>query len=102
MTKHLVFPGIYLTNADTGKREAIQEFQPGDALVAAPVPIVGYVHYEGHLTVYVNGSMPLAMRTAREQGFTDQESWLVDQLPQGIREIDLDDCRREFFLKKAA
>ena len=102
MPESTIFPGVYLTNADTGKREAVREFHPGDALVAAPAPIVGYVHHEGHLTVYVNGSMPLAMRTAREQGFTDQEAWLVEQLPQGIREIDLDDCRREFLLKKAA
>lgn len=102
MLDTITFPGVYLTNADTGKRESVQAFQPGDALVAAPTPIVGYVHHQGHLTVYVNGSMPLAMRTAQEQGFTDQEAWLVERLPRGIREIDLDDCRREFLLKKAA
>ena len=102
MPTHLTFPGIYLTNADTGKRESVRAFEPGDALVAVPEPIVGYTYHEGHLTVYVNGSMPLAMRSAQEEGRTHEEAWLVDQLPAGIREIDLDDCRREFLLKKAA
>ena len=102
MGQHLTFPGIYLTDAATGKRRAVQDFAPGDALVPAPEPIVGYTYHAGHLTVYVNGTMPLAMRSALEDGYTDQETWLVDDLPAGIREIDLDDCRREFLLHQAA
>jgi hypothetical protein len=102
MPEQLTFPGIYLTNADTGKREAVCQFQPGDALVPAPEPILGYCYTAGHLTVYVNGTMPLALRTAQEEGLLDQEAWLVDQKPEGIREIDWTDCRREFLLKKAA
>ena len=102
MAKHLTFPGIYLTDAATGKRVSVRAFEPGDALIATPKPIVGYCYQEGHLTVYVNGTMPPAMRSALEDGRTDQETWLVDELPAGIREIDLDDCRREFLLKKAA
>lgn len=102
MPELLTFPGIYLTNADTGKRESVQAFQPGDALVAVPQPILGYTYHSGGLTVYVNGTMPLAMRSALEDGRTDQEAWLVDELPAGIREIDWTDCRREFTLKKAA
>ena len=96
------FPTLSLTDALTGKRVRVSEFQPGDALVAKAEPIVGYTYHRGHLTVYVNGSMPLAMRSAQEEGRTQDEAWLVDQLPEGIREIDIDDCRREFFLKKAA
>jgi hypothetical protein len=38
--------------------------------------------------VYVNGKMPLALRTAQQEGRTDQEAWLVDELPPGIQEID--------------
>ncbi len=94
---------ISLTDARTGKRVRVAEFRPGDALVPAPLPILGYAHQPGGgLTVYVNGSMPLAMRTAQEEGRTDQEAWLVAELPAGIREIDLADCRREFHLQQAA
>ena len=96
------FPGIYLTDAHTGKRRSVTAFEPGDALVPAPQPIVGYCYDEGHLTVYVNGPMPLSMRSAEEEGRTDCETWLVDQLPAGIQEITLPDHRREFSLKKAA
>jgi len=52
-----------------------------------------------HLTVYVNGSMPLAMRTAQEEGYTADEVLLVPALPAGIREIDLTDCRHAFRLQ---
>jgi hypothetical protein len=45
--------------------------------------------------------MPLHMRSALEDGNTAHEAWLVDELPQGIKEIDLTDCRREFMLKAA-
>ena len=94
------FQPISLTDAVTGKRVRVSEFQPGDALVQ---PILGYNRpAQGHLTVYVNGSMPLAMRSAQEAGCTDQEQWLVEPLPLGIREIDWTDCRREFSLLKAA
>ncbi len=99
MPELLTFPGIYLTNADTGKRESVRAFQPGDALVE---PILGYSYHAGGLTVYVNGTMPLDMRSALEDGHTDQEAWLVDELPTGIREIDWTHCRRDFLLKKAA
>lgn len=42
--------------------------------------------------------MPLALRSAAQDGCTDHETWLVDELPQGIEEIDWTDCRREFHL----
>jgi hypothetical protein len=72
----------------------LAELPPGAALVE---PILGYCYQAGHLTVYVS-SMPLAMRTAHEQGHTAAELWLVDELPTGIREIDWTDCRRDFQL----
>lgn len=98
------FPTVSLKDARTGKRVRVSDFAPGAALVpvAKPEPILGYYRHEGHLTVYVNGSMPLAMRSAQEDGHTDEEAWLVEQLPQGIREIDLTDCRYEFSLLNAA
>lgn len=105
MGKQLQFPRLSLTDAATGKRLRVSSLAPGAALVPVPQPepILGYYYQAGHLTVYVNGSMPLAMRSAKEQGRTDQEAWLVDELPQGIQEIDLTDCRHEFrLLKKAA
>jgi hypothetical protein len=98
----MAFPKISLTDAATGKRVRVSEFQLGDALVAKPEPILGYTYHAHGLTVYVNGSMPLDMRSAQEEGRTDQEQWLVEPLPTGIREIDWTDCRREFLLKKAA
>ncbi|MVN76912.1 hypothetical protein GO988_11310 [Hymenobacter sp. HMF4947] len=104
MPKQLTFPRVSLTDATTGKRLRVSGFAPGAALVPVPQPepILGYCYQAGHLTVYVSGTMPLDMRSAQEQGCTDQEAWLVDELPAGIKEIDLTDCRREFSLLKAA
>lgn len=96
-------PKISLTDAVTGKRVRVAAFRPGDALVPEPLPILGYVpHAEHGWTVYVNGTMPPAMRSAVEDGHTDQEVLLVAELPAGIREITLPDHRREFSLKQAA
>jgi hypothetical protein len=100
MAKVLSFPTLSLKDATTGKRVRVSSFAPGDAIVQ---PILGCYYQHGHLKVYVNGSMPLNMRTALEEGRTDQETWLVDELPDGIKEIDWTDCRGEFrLLKKAA
>ena len=95
----MAFPTISLTDAATGKRVRVSELRPGDALAQ---PILGYSYQAGHLTVYVSGTTPLALRAAQEENRTDQETWLVDELPAGIREIDLTDCRREFLLQQAA
>jgi len=86
---------VSLTDARTGKRVRVLELPQGAALVE---PILGYCYQAGHLTVYVNGSMPLDLRTAQEQGHTAAEMWLVKDMPAGIREIDVTDCRREFQL----
>jgi hypothetical protein len=104
MTRQLSFPLLSLKDASTGKRVRVSAFAPGAALVPVPqpVPILGYCYRAKHLIVYVNGTMPLAMRAAQEEGCTDQEAWLVDELPQGIKEIDLTDCRQEFSLLNAA
>jgi hypothetical protein len=104
MAKQLHFPPVSLKDASTGKRVRVSAFAPGAALVPVPQPepILGYTYHRGHLTVYVSGTTPLNMRSAQEDGTTDQEAWLVDVLPTGIREIDLTDCRREFRLLKAA
>lgn len=88
-------PCVFLQDARTGKQMRVAQLPAGAALVE---PILGYCYQAGHLTVYVNGSMPLALRTAQEQGHTAAEMWLVDELPSGIREIDVSDCRREFQL----
>ena len=96
-------PKLSLTDAATGKRVRVNAFQPGDALVPAPQPILGYCYTtDNHWTVYVAGPMPAAMRSAVEQGHTDQEVLLVAALPAGIQEITLPDHRGEFSLKKAA
>lgn len=96
----LISPPISLT-ATTGKRVRVSAFAPGAMLVpvAKPEPILGYCYQRGHLTVYVNGSMPLALRAAAEEGCTEEEVWLVASRPAGIREIDLTDCRYDFHLQ---
>ena len=96
-------PKLSLTDAATGKRVRVNAFQPGDALVAAPLPILGYCYTtDNNWTVYVAGPMPPHLRSAVEQGHTESEVLLVAELPQGIQEITLADHRREFALKKAA
>ncbi len=104
MAKLLRFPRVSLTDARTGKRVRVSCLRPGAALVPvpAPAPILGYAYQAGHLTVYVRGPMPLALRAAAEEGRTHQETWLVAELPAGIQEIDLTDCRREFRLLQDA
>ena len=86
---------VSLKDARTGKRVRLAALPPGAALVE---PILGYCYQAGHLTVYVNGSMPLALRTAHEEGHTAAEMWLVDPLPAGIREIVVTDERKTFQL----
>lgn len=93
--KTAVSTPISLTDARTGKRLRVSSLAPGAALVE---PILGYYRKHEHLTVYVNGSMPLDLRTAHEEGNTAAEMWLVKPLPAGIREIDVTDCRRDFQL----
>jgi len=96
-------PKLSLTNAATGKRVRVNAFQPGDALVAAPQPILGYCYTtDNNWTVYVAGPMPPHLRTAVEEGYTDCEVLLVPELPAGIQEITLPDHRREFRLQQAA
>jgi hypothetical protein len=96
-----ITPPVSLTEARSGKRVRVSELPQGAALVE---PIVGYVYQAGHLTVYVNGSMPLDLRRAAEDGYTAAEMWLVQPLPAGIREIDVTDCRKDYqlLLPKAA
>jgi hypothetical protein len=95
MSTQLFFPPVSLRDARTGRRVRVQSLPAGAALVE---PILGYCYQAGHFTVYVNGSMPLAMRSAHEQGRTADEVWLVEPLPAGIREIDWTDDRRNFQL----
>jgi hypothetical protein len=96
-------PKISLTDAATGKRVRVDAFQSGDALVAAPQPILGYCYTtENNWTVYVAGPMPAHLRTAVEEGHTHREVLLVAELPAGIQEITLPDHRHEYCLHKAA
>lgn len=93
-------PKISLTNAQTGKRVRVDAFAPGDALVQ---PILGYCYTTAtNWTVYVAGGMSPELRTAVQEGHTDQEVLLVAELPAGIQEITLPDHRREFRFQQAA
>ena len=98
-------PKLSLTDAATGKRVRVNAFRPGDALVPVPQaePILGYCYTtDNNWTVYVAGPMAPELRTAVQEGHTDQEVLLVPELPAGIREITLPDHRREFTLQQAA
>jgi hypothetical protein len=86
---------VSLKDARTGKRVRLAELPVGAALVE---PILGYYRQHGHLTVYVSGTMPLALRTAHEEGHTAAEMWLVTLLPAGIREIVVTDDHKTFQL----
>jgi len=93
-------PKLSLTSAATGKRVRVDAFRPGDALVQ---PILGYCYTtENNWTVYVAGGMSPHLRTAVQEGHTDQEVLLVAELPAGIQEITLPDHRRDYALKQAA
>lgn len=52
--------------------------------------------------MYVSGTTPLRLRAAQEEGRTAHETWLVDELPAGIRKIDLTDCHLALRLRQAA
>ncbi|MCA8830565.1 hypothetical protein [Hymenobacter pini] len=90
-----------------GKRIRVSGFERGSAVcaltnsqpveLAAPQPIVGYCHHAGNLMVYVPGSMPAQLRTAVEEQFTEEEV-LLRPMPSGIQEIDLTDCRQDFWV----
>ncbi|MGI4873398.1 MAG: hypothetical protein ACRYFX_19745 [Janthinobacterium lividum] len=96
-------PKISLTDAATGKRVRVNAFHPGDALLAAPQPILGYCYTaQNGWSVYVAGPMPPHLRSAVEENHTDQEVLLVAELPAGIQEITLPDHRQEFCLHQAA
>ena len=92
-------PAVFLTDARSGKQVRVADLPAGAAIVE---PILGYVYQAGHLTVYVNGSMPLDLRTAQEEGYTAAEMWL-EKPASGIREIVLTDERTiQLFLPQAA
>ncbi|WP_375435060.1 hypothetical protein [uncultured Hymenobacter sp.] len=100
-----ICPPISLTDALSGKRIRVSEFRSGAAIcavtnqkpveLAAPQPLLGYWYRHGHLTVYVQGPMPAGWRSALEENRA-QEEVLLRAMPEGIAEIDLTDCRREF------
>jgi hypothetical protein len=103
MKKPLCRP-VSLKNALNGKRIRLNMLTPGAAIVPACafMPILGcwfrQVGTQSRLTVYVNGTMPLALRTAAELHRTEEETWLAEQ-PDGIREIDVTDCRGEYLFQ---
>jgi len=53
------------------------------------------------LTAYVAGTMPAELRTAAEEGRTDEEEWF-GPVPAGIAEIDLSECRYEYLVQPPA
>ena len=65
-----------------------------------PLDVLGcWPQTGGKLTAYVAGTMPPALRTAAEEGRTHEEEWFGD-VPAGIAEIDLTDCRHEYLVQQ--
>lgn len=60
--------------------------------------VLGYWHQGEKLTAYVAGTMPPELRTAAEEGRTEEETWFGD-VPAGIAEIDLSECRYEYLVQ---
>lgn len=91
---------VSLLDGHDGRRIRLTEFAPGAQLIrlGPAQPIVGYWHRGEELTAYVAGTMPPQLRTAAEEGRTDEETWL-GEVPAGIQEIDLSACRYDYLVQ---
>jgi hypothetical protein len=94
---------VSLTTTTATSRARLLDLAPGTQLVplGPPLDVLGYWHQGEKLTAYVAGTMPLALRTAAEEGRTHEECWF-GELPQGIQEIDLSECRYEYLVQQPA
>jgi hypothetical protein len=66
-----------------------------------PLDVLGFWHQGEKLTAYVAGTMAPGLRTAAEEGRTEEEHWF-GPLPAGIQEIDLTECRYEYLVQQPA
>lgn len=91
---------VSLLNAHDGRRLRLAVFVQGTCLVPVgkPLRILGFWHRGEQLTAYVAGPMPAHLRTACEEGRTDEEQWF-GPLPAGLQEIDLTECRYEYLVQ---
>ena len=92
---------VSLTGMFTTARIRVPSLAPGTKLIPLlpALDVVGcWPQTGGKLTAYVPGTMPPDLRTAAEQGCTEQEEWFGD-IPAGIQEIDLDLCRYEYLVQ---
>jgi hypothetical protein len=94
---------VSLTSGQSTSRTRVLGFEPGTTLVplGPPLLVAGFWHQGEKLTAYVAGTMPPHLRTAAEEGRTDEETWFGD-MPAGIQEIDLSECRYEYLVQQPA
>lgn len=92
---------VSLTSTTATSRTRVLGLVPGTQLIplGAPLDVVGFWHQGDKLTAYVPGPMPAAMRTACEEGRTEEEHWF-GEVPAGIQEIDLSECRYEYLVQQ--
>lgn len=94
---------VSLTGTMATARIRPAKLEPGTKLIPLlpALDVAGYWHQGDKLTAYVAGTMPASMRTAAEEGRTDEETWFGD-VPEGIAEIDLSECRYEYLVQQPA
>ena len=94
---------VSLTGTFATTRIRVSSLAPGTHLIplGQPLAVVGCWPQGEKLTAYVAGTMPPALRTAAEEGRTHEEEWFGD-VPAGIAEIDLSECRYEYLVQQPA
>jgi hypothetical protein len=92
---------VSLTTNRPTSRTRVLGFEPGTTLIPlrAPLLVAGFWHQGDKLTAYVAGTMPPHLRTAVEENRTEEETWFGD-VPAGIQEIDLSECRYEYLVQQ--
>lgn len=92
---------VSLTEAHATRRTRVLGLVPGTTLIplGQPLDVVGFWHQGEKLTAYVVGTMPAQLRTAYEEGRTHEEHWF-GEVPAGIAEIDLSECRYEYLVQQ--
>lgn len=92
---------VSLTGTTTTIRIRVPSLTVGTHLIplGQPLAVLGCWPQGEKLTAYVAGTMPPELRTASEEARTEEEVWFGD-IPAGIAEIDLSECRYEYLVQQ--
>jgi hypothetical protein len=94
---------VSLTGTTATSRIRVSSLAAGTHLIplGQPLAVLGCWPQGEKLTAYVAGTMPPQLRTAVEEGRTHEEEWF-GEVPAGIAEIDLSECRYEYLVQQPA